>query len=238
MSEETAEFLRLVRAAEDDENVLGLVLSGSRGKGALVTSTSDWDVYVVVRERPADWQFERGGRIERVVLTLDALREMDEWNRYAFAHVGPVLDKTGGEIERVVAELGTRDPSTASELLDGYVNFYYRSLKNRELDLEVESRLDAAESMPWWLDFLFASHGRVRPYNKWLRWELSAHPLSEPWSEHNVIHRVSRIVRYGDIDDQRALFRATEAFARERGFGGVIDGWEPDVVLLRGQEWG
>jgi hypothetical protein len=224
-----------VRAAADDENVLGLVLGGSRGKGAHITNESDWDVYVVVQQLPADWQFARGGLIEPFVLTLDGLREMRDWNRYAFAHVEPVIDKTGGEIGRVVAGLGRRDTATADPLLDGYVNFYYRSLKNHVLGLQLESHLDAAESIAWWLDFLFASHGRVRPYNKWLRWELSVHPLDEPWSEQNVVPRLSRIVATGGIDDQRALFRATEAFARDRGLARVIDGWEPDVAFLRGE---
>jgi hypothetical protein len=229
-----AELADLVRAAEADENVLGLVLGGSRGKGANVTRESDWDVYVVVRERPAEWVFERGGRVERVLVTLEGLRGQPDWNRYTFAHVRPLLDKTGGEVARIVAELGRRDPATAGEPLDAYLNSYYRSLQNDRLGLAVASRLDAAESVSWWLDFLFTVHGRVRPYNKWLEWELETHPLGEPWTRAAVLPRLERIVATGDIGEQRELFRATERFARVRGLGDVIDGWEPDVAFLRG----
>jgi predicted nucleotidyltransferase len=229
------EFARLVRAARKDDNVLGLVLGGSRGKGAHVTDASDWDVYLIVRDASGVASTERGAVIELVARTLDELRDMRAWNHYTFAHVRPVLDKTGGELERIVADLGRRDSATAGEWLDAYVNSYYRSLQNARLGLELASRLDAAESVPWWLEFLFTAHGRVRPYNKWLRWELETHPLGEPWSAETVLPRLDRIVSTGDVDEQRALFRPTEAFARERGLGDVIDGWEPDVPFLRGE---
>jgi hypothetical protein len=47
---------------------------------------------------------------------------------------------------------------------------------------------------------------------------------------------LERIVVTGDVDEQRRLFRAVERHARERGLGGVIDGWEPDVAWLRGED--
>lgn len=235
MTQAQGDIDELVLAARSDDNVIGLVLGGSRGKGAYVTDKSDWDVYIVVRERPADWQHERGGRVEPVLVTLEGLRGMPDWNRYAFAHVRPLFDKTDGEITSIVADLGRRDPTTAAEPLDAYVNSYYRSLKNDALGLDFAARLDAAESVPWWLEFVFTAHGRVRPYNKWLRWEVRTHPLGEPWSdEEALLRRLSRIVATGAGEEQRTLFRATEAFARARGLGRVIDDWEPDVAFLRG----
>ena len=223
----------LFRAARDDSNVLGLVVGGSRGKGEYVTDESDWDVYVIVHERPSETRSRRGGAIEPMYRTLDELRATPDWNRYTFAHVRPALDKTG-EIAPIVAELGRRDPATAGGWLDAYVNSLYRSLRNERLGLELASRLDAAESVPWWLEFVFSAYGRVRPYNKWLRWELETHPLGEPWAAETVLPRLDRIVSTGDLDEQNALFRVTEAFARERGLGDVIDGWDPDVPFLRG----
>ena len=61
--------------------------------------------------------------------------------------------------------------------LDGWVNFAYRALKNDRDGRPLEARLDAAESVPWLLDVVFAIAGRVRPYNKYLPWELRTHPL-------------------------------------------------------------
>ena len=39
----------LLDEAKQDDNVIGVVVFGSRGKGAFVTEASDWDVFVVVR---------------------------------------------------------------------------------------------------------------------------------------------------------------------------------------------
>lgn len=109
----------------------------------------------------------------------------------------------------------------------------YRSLKNARAGLGLASLLDAQESLPWLLHFLFAVHGRVRPYNKWLAWELERHPLPIP-SNSLLLARLERIGATADADEQRALFREVEALAREHGHGATIDGWEPDVAFLRG----
>jgi hypothetical protein len=129
-----------------------------------------------------------------------------------------------------LSEVTKVDPATAADPLDGYVNSYYRSAKNARAGLELGSLLDAQESIPQYLQFAFAVHGRVRPYNKWLEWELEHHPLPVEVD----LSRLERIARTGALAEQQALFRATESLARERGHGATIDGWEPDVAWLRG----
>ena len=84
--------------------------------------------------------------------------------------------------------------------------------------------------MRWWLEFVFALHGRLRPYNKWLEWEIREHPLPVEID----LGRLERIARTGALEDQQGLFRETEALARAHGHGSTIDGWEPDVAWLRG----
>ena len=217
----------LLEDAGADENVVGLVVFGSRGKGTYVTEASDWDVFVVVREVCRDRSFVRGSRLELVELTLDQLRNLPAWQRYSLAWVEPQLDKTG-EVAAALADAVRVDPASAAEPLDGYVNMLYRSLKNAAAGLELASLLDAQESLPWVLEFVFAVHGRLRPYNKWLEWELEHHPL--PWSD---LSRLERIARTGDLDEQQALFHEVESIARAHGLGSVIDSWEPDVAWLR-----
>jgi len=219
----------LLADARDDDNVVGVVVFGSRGKGAFVTESSDWDVFVVVRELRGDRPFERGSGLEIVEVTLAGLRNPPAWQRYSLAWLEPRLDKTG-EVAAAMREALVVDPASAAEPLDGYVNMYYRSAKNAAAGLPFASLLDAQESLPWFLEFVFAVHGRVRPYNKWLEWELETHPLA--WNE---LPLLERIARSGSLDDQRTLFRQAEAIARAHGLGGVIDGWEPDVAWLRGE---
>jgi hypothetical protein len=121
------------------------------------------------------------------------------------------------------------DPAGAGEPLDGYVNLYYRSAKNARVGLALASLLDAQESVGRFLEFVFAVHGRLRRYDKWLEWELEHHPL--PWSDPP---RLERIARTGDLGEQQALFGDAESLARANGHGAVIDAWKPDVAWLRG----
>ena len=218
----------LLAEARDDGNVVGIVVFGSRGKGAFVTEASDWDVFVVVGEHRGERPFVHGAKLGTVEVTLDELRNLPAWNRYSLTWLEPKLDKTG-EVAAALRDAVRVDPASAAEPLDGYVNMLYRSLKNARVGLELASLLDAQESIPWFLEFVFTVHGRLRPYSKWLAWELETHPL--PWSD---LPRLERIARTGDLGEQRALFREVEAIARELGHGGVIDGWEPDVAWLRG----
>ena len=219
----------LLAEAREDENVVGVVVFGSRGKGAFVTEQSDWDVFVVVHEVRGDRPLRHGDVLETVEVTLDQLRNMPDWNRYALTWLRPQLDKTG-EVADAVREATTVDPATAAEPLDGYVNLYYRSAKNARLGLELAALLDAQESIPYYLEFVFTVHGRIRPYNKWLEWELEHHPLPVEVD----LARLERITQTGAPDDQRSLFRETETLARSLGHGATIDGWEPDVAFLRG----
>jgi hypothetical protein len=218
----------LLAEAREDENVVGLLVHGSRGRGLHVHEGSDWDVIVVVRERTGRYDSEeRGGELEASEVT--SLADLPKWMLPAVTWTTPALDKTGA-VAAQLAEVTKVDPATAAEPLDGYVNSYYRSAKNAHAGLELATLLDAQESISYYLDFLFAAHGRVRPYNKWLEWELEHHPLPVELD----LGRLERIARTGDLEDQQSLFRETERLARGLGHGATIDGWEPDVAWLRG----
>lgn len=171
-----------------------------------------------------------GAQFETVEVTLAELRNQPDWSRYSLAWLEPQLDKTG-EVADALRDGVHVDPATAGEPLDAYVNSYYRSLKNARLGLELAALLDAQDSVRWFLEFAFTVHGRLRPYNKWLAWELEHQPLP---SNNLSLARLERIARTGDLAAQAALFRDAESLARAHGLGAVIDGWEPDVEMLRG----
>jgi len=194
-------------------------------------------VCIVLADRNARDEFARefpfghGARVEVIPATLDDLRNnsSEHW-RYAAAHADVVLDKTDGELTRVVAEQellpgGSRD-AVVREALDGYINQTYRSLR-------YGTRLDAVEAVPYALRTIFAFEDRVRPYNKYLEWELRHHPL-EDWTADELLPLLDRVLT-GEPEALRELFRGIEEPARREGFGKVIDGWEPDVPWLRGE---
>lgn len=230
-------FDDLLEVARSRDEILGLYVFGSRGRNFMVDERSDWDVCVVLAGREAREEFERefpfahGARVEIVSTTLDELRgNRSEHGRYAAAHADVALDKTGGELTQVVAEQeslpgGSRD-SIVREALDDYINQTYRSLR-------YGTRLDAVEAVAPALRTIFALENRVRPYNKYLEWELRHHPV-EGWTADELLPLVDRLLT-GDPEAQHELFRRIEEPARRAGFGDVVDGWEPDVPWLRGQ---
>jgi Nucleotidyltransferase domain len=232
----TPSFDDLLAVAQSRDDVVGLYVFGSRGRDFMVDERSDWDVCVVLADREARERFERefpsvhGALVEIVTATLDGLRAAEsEHGRYAAAHAQVVLDKTGGELTSVVADLeslpsGTRD-SVVRDALDAYVNQTYRSLR-------YATRLDAVEAVPHALRTIFALANRVRPYNKYLEWELRHDPL-EGWTADELLPLLERVLT-GEAQAQHELFNLIEAPARREGFGDVIDGWEPDVDWLRG----
>jgi hypothetical protein len=238
------QFAALVADGRDDPNIVGLLLAGSRGLGDYVRAESDYDAYVILREDDLlaayreRYPSAHGDAVEYILLSLDEFRTHatpgtpSRWNAYTFAHIEPLIDKLDGEVARIASAKALPGPGDAGEFLDGYLNLYYRSKKNLAAGRELEGHLDAAESIPWFLDFLFAAHDRVRPFNKWLRWELRRYPLDDPWRT-DLLRRIEAIVSTGSLEEQRRLFRDAEPLARARGLGDVVDGWGPDVAFLR-----
>jgi hypothetical protein len=231
-------------SAAADENVVGVVLSGSRGAGVFVTDRSDFDVFVVTREPDDRWPFVYGSAVEMVALTLDSFETYalpdgrDSWNRPAFLFAKVEVDKLDGAIGRIVERKRRLTPdeatSIAAESLDDYINTLLRSLKNLEAGRDLEGRLDAAESIPPLLTTAFALEGRVRPFNKWLSYDLERQPLAIE----GLLSRIDRIRRDADPREQRAMFRDVERLARDAGHAAVVDSWEPNVAWLRGENLG
>jgi predicted nucleotidyltransferase len=230
-------FDGLLEIARSRDEILGIYVFGSRGRDFMVDDRSDWDVCVVLAGPEARDEFDRefphvrGDPVEVATATLDELRnDTSEHSRYAAAHARVELDKTGGELTRVVAEqesLPQRSRDTVvREALDGYINQVYRSLR-------YGTRHDSAEAIPHALRTIFALADRVRPYNKYLEWELRHHPV-HGWSAEELLPLLDRVL-VAEPDAQRELFRRIEAAARREGFGDVVDGWEPDVEWLRGR---
>jgi predicted nucleotidyltransferase len=229
----------LLERCESSPDVLGVVLSGSQARDGTATVHSDFDVYVIVKAAAVTagrWRTSRTPELDTIVLSIDEFREPGEdWNRYSFTHARVLLDRLDSEVTRLVAAKGTlgRDEARklAAEALDGFVNFAYRAAKSRRDGGSTAARLDAAESVPALLTAVFALHGRVRPYNKYLNWELTRYPLgSARW---DGLPALLERVLDGDVEAQRYLFAVVEHEARARGHGDVFNAWGDELTLLR-----
>lgn len=238
----------LIERAEADPNVVGLVLTGSQARRGMATEQSDIDVYVVLAVSDDGWRTTRSADIDLPVCTLEQLRHVPGinepdgwWDRYSFTHAQILLDRSGGELPRLVEAWGTlsgaESKSVLESQLDGYINFAYRSLKSHRDGRDFEARMDASESLPWALAVIFALQRRVRPYNKYLRWELENHPLNgDEWESAELLALFDSIVRAGDATAQRDLFRRVAAAASEVGLGGIVEAWHDELTFLRGDE--
>ena len=235
--------------ADHDDGFLGLVLSGSAGRG-MATDRSDLDVFVVLSDGAA------AGRTTAHSAEVDEIpwsrSELDDvgvfgtegwWHRWSCAWAPVLLDRTGGDLAGALLRQATLDPDEADAVLvdhdrlDGWVNLAYRALKSDRDSRPTEARLDAAESVPWLLDVVFAIAGRVRPYNKYLPWELRTHPV-DGWPADELLELVRRTLD-GDADAIRETFprvrAACAAYDARRGHSrttDVIEDWGPQLEVF------
>jgi hypothetical protein len=242
--------LALRNDADHGANLLGLVLSGSAGRG-VATDRSDLDVYVVLADSGM------GGRgaslsttVDEIPVTISDLERVPPfgskgwWFRWSFAWVPVLLDRTEGRLQSALRQQATVTTGEAVSILvehdrlDGWLNYAYRALKNNRDGRALECLLDAAESMPWLLDVIFTLAGRVRPYHKYLPWELRQHPLPN-WQAEELLALLT-----ATLDGEPAAIRATfervetlcAAFDSERPepvLTPIIDGWGDELQLLR-----
>ena len=235
---------------EHGADFLGLVLSGSVGRG-VATDRSDVDVYVVLTDdgvRGRDTT--RSTAVDEIPVALSELEDLPPfgsdgwWYRWSFAWAPVLLDRTDGRLPQVVRRQATVTRPEAEEILvahdrlDGWINYAYRALKNDRDGRALERRLDAAESLPWLLDTVFTLAGRVRPYHKYLPWELREHPLPD-WEADELLGLLSATLD-GDPAAIRASFTRVEgacaAFDRARPqpvLAPVIERWGDELDLFR-----
>ncbi|HEX5824420.1 MAG TPA: hypothetical protein VFY18_08195 [Candidatus Limnocylindrales bacterium] len=239
-------YREILARATADPDVVGVVVFGSRGAGAFVTDQSDVDAYVIVAGSAAEaerWSTPHGSPVEVWAMGLAEFRvhalpgSPAAWNRPTFLRVRVDLDRLAGEIGRIVERKRRLEPDEATALadaaLDDYTNALYRSLRNHEGGRSLAGRLDGFESIGPLLTTAFALEGRVRPFNKWLRYDLEAEPLVLP-DLAGLLELVDRIAADPTPSNQRTAFRAIERAARATGHGARVDSWEPDVEWIRG----
>ena len=239
--------------ADHGDGLLGLVLSGSAARG-MATERSDLDIYVILTDEAArDRETTRTPAVDEIPLALSELEDIPPfgtegwWFRWAFAWTPTLLDRTGGRIPEACRRLARLSDNEADAVLlehdrlDGWVNYAYRALKSDRDNRPLERRLDAAESMPWLLDVVFALEGRVRPYHKYLPWELRQHPL-RAWPADVLL---SLLVR--TLDGEPAAIRETftrvqaccTAFDLARGnhrTRAMIGSWGDELELFQAME--
>ncbi|GIF98895.1 hypothetical protein [Catellatospora citrea] len=234
--------------ADHGTGLLGMVLSGSAGRG-LATDLSDLDVYVVLADKGRR-STVHSAVLDEIPVTLAELEQVPAfgsagwWFRWSYAWAPVLLDRTAGRVQSAMSRQATVTTGEAESILvehdrlDGWINYAYRALKNNRDGRGLECRLDAAESMPWLLDVIFTLAGRVRPYHKYLPWELHHHPVPG-WDAAELLALLTATLD-GDPAAVRATFQRIDtqcaAFDSQRTepvLRPIIDAWSDELLLLR-----
>ena len=240
-------FKELFSRAKEDSNILGFFLGGSRGKG-LSREYSDYDIYIIAKDIIADsykteYPKNKYKGLDLMVYSLSEFKKLYNWGsseefgRYSFAHVKVLVDKIG-EIQEILNETAKVPENELFKFipsaLDGYINFFYRSLKCIRDGNIPAARLEAAYSIPFFLDVVFAIHnGRLRPYYKYLKWEIENFPIKKfPLKADELIDLLMKILDDADYKTQQRLMKITEIICREEGFGFQFDSWGDDYMWM------
>ena len=233
--------------ARSDDNIIALWLEGSRGKG-FATAHSDYDCTLIVRDEALrDYRARFAGRrndLDCRVMTLDEFRAYAGWDtaqrydRYNFVHLKALLDKTG-DMQRLIDEKGRvpidRVTAFIDASLDHAINQIYRARKClRDGDANA-ARLEAAESVGPILDAIFAlNDGRLRPYYKYLAWELVQHPPARlPWAAAEVPDRMGSLLDVASASTLYQVLCDLEKCFRANGHAAVFDGWGEDLEWMK-----
>jgi hypothetical protein len=239
-------FEGIIRNAEGDPNVIGFILGGSRGKG-FATRHSDYDCTLVVTQEAYKATARRMSELppgfDVAVHTIQSFAEHAAWNgpyrwdRNNWTHLRAQIDKRGGLIQQLVDEKGKVPEGEVDNFirtsLDHYINQVCRSIKCLRDRSRIAHRLEAADSILPLLDVVFALHkGRLRPYYKYLRWELTEFPLEGlPWSGDQFLGMLMAILTDGSYSNQQTIFQWVDRTFRGQGYESVFEAWGGDLWI-------
>jgi len=230
----------LMLAAKNDENILGLFSTGSYGKGMIIDE-SDYDVTMIVKDEVINEYKNKykgfGGILcDLSVKTITELKDAAAWDgpmawdRYNYTHLKAEVDKTK-QLQEIIDEKGIipvdKREEFVSASLGGFINQVYRSVKCFRDGNKIASQLEAADGLPSLLNAIFGLEGRIKPFYKYLDWELTNYPLEKlPWSKNEFISILVKIVQTGDLLTQQTVLQTIESIFRKEGFNQLFDSWE------------
>lgn len=233
-------FEQIIKEAKERDEIIGLILVGSRGKG-FENEHSDYDAIMIVKDDMAsalhDEYKQKGFKdIDLSVKSLSDFKKYADWDgpeiwdRYNYAHCKILVDKTDN-LPELIKEKGYIPADKLNTFIDywidGYVNGVFRSVKCIRNNNLFGAHLEASNSMLDLLTLVFAFNGRHRPFLGYIQKELEMYPLQKlPWSSSQFIEMIEKVLSTADLKTQQELLTGIEKMAREDSHGYMFDGWE------------
>src|SRR3989344_3059128 len=155
------DYEKIFKEAQENEDVVGFILVGSRGKG-FENEHSDYDSVMIIKDEATNAIHDKYEKmtLDNVDLSVRSFSDFktfagwespESWDRYNYAHVKILVDRTGGELEKLVKEKSQIPPDKLNKFIDwwidGYVNGVYRSVKCIRNENLFGAHIEAVNSM-------------------------------------------------------------------------------------------
>ena len=239
-------FLAVQEAARVESDILGFVVTGSRGKG-FATPYSDYDFAIFVKDDALETYRTRYQKVPYgahlyifTVATFEAYLAWDSertWDKYTWAHLNVAFDRTDGKLKQMLDEMSRIPEAQVKSYIEFslryFINQVYHSVKCLRVDDQIGYRFEAAEGIKPFLQAVFCLHDR-RPlaFYKYLPWELEHYPLDKlSFSSDELLQTIQSILDTGDYRAQQSLLREVARIFPAEGFSSALDSWE------RGYKW-
>lgn len=240
---------KLVDIVKKDDRLLGMILTGSRGKG-LINQFSDYDIAIIMTKENKDHADEISqdfkslgdvGGFEIEKFRTHALWDSENaWDRYNYSYLKATVDKTG-EIQRLIDNLG-KIPEEHYEThikhnYHFYVNSIYRSIKCHRAGDILGCKLEASRGLSGMLSVIFGVHdNRLLPYYKYLHWEVKHYPLYKiddlGLSGEKLLKILDGILVDGNICGQQQIFEIIQKLMQGEGLGDEILQWDKENINI------
>jgi hypothetical protein len=227
-------YLDIRAAAEQHDDILGLVVTGSRGKG-FANQWSDYDFALFVTDEAFPMYATRyrqlPARAHLYLFTLTTFAAQAawgsdmQWQRYTWAHCGVEFDRSGGMIQQLLDEKSHVPLEHVDEYVrisvHQFINQVYHSIKSLRVGNMTAYRLEAAECVRPFLQAMFGVHDRrLVPYYKYLRWELETYPLAQlSIPVHELLRDFEQVLTAGDYRIQQKLLLEIQRVFRTSAYG-------------------
>lgn len=235
------DYEKIIKEAEENDQILGLILVGSRGK-EFENEYSDYDLVVIIKDGAAIDVSKKytDNKIDNIDVKLYSLSDFkkyaawdspESWDRYNYEHVKILDDKTNGKLMEIIKEKGYIPEDKREKLinwwLDAYINGVYRSIKCIRNNNLVGAHLEAVNSILDLLTLVFAINGRHRPFLGYVQKELEKYPLeSLPWEPLDFVKKIKNVLETANLKTQQELLIGIEKMSLKIGYGKVFDSWE------------
>lgn len=232
----------------EDPNVTGVLLAGSRAKG-MEHDGSDTDAYIIFENNTKANYIEKfkketnknyasllvdlSNRSIQTLKEFEAFAEFGSeygWDRYNIIRSKIEIDKTKGKLRKILEQKKKLSASEREMVLHqhfgDYLTHSYRLVRGTMDNHKVGTMLDSADVISHLLWTYFALHDRVRPYNKYLEWELDNFPIKGmKWSGKTFVKMMVKIARQSDVQATKEIYKEIARLAKKQSSDHFIKAW-------------